>query len=112
MLTNLQPSGHACGDRPAEYHLKPSAIFEAWLTGEAGLLKVSNGAFPGGSKERVRRAGNAVREGEATTDDYAVIDMWRAAHRPVLNTFQAILRTRTRGTEIVVAQRQKRKNSW
>jgi putative GTP pyrophosphokinase len=31
--------------------------------------------------------------------------------RAVLNTFQSILRTRTRGTNIVVAQRHKRKRS-
>lgn len=67
--------------------------------------------YPGGSKERVRRAGNNVRAETATPDDYSVIDLWRAAHRPVLNTFQAILRTRTRGTSIVVAQRHKRKRT-
>lgn len=67
--------------------------------------------YPGGSKERVRRAGNAVREGSATADDLAVIDLWRAAHRPVLNTFQAILRNRTRDTGVVVAQRHKRKRT-
>ncbi|MFZ1416211.1 MAG: RelA/SpoT domain-containing protein [Defluviicoccus sp.] len=38
-----------------------------------------------------------------------VIEEWRAAHRGVLNTFQAILRTRTRGTNIHVAQRHKRR---
>ncbi|WP_430910467.1 RelA/SpoT domain-containing protein [Methylobacterium sp. sgz302541] len=67
--------------------------------------------YPGGSKERVRRAGNAVRENKATIEDYNVIEEWRAAHRAVLNTFQAILRTRTRGTGIVVAQRHKRRNT-
>ncbi len=40
-----------------------------------------------------------------------VIDEWRAAHRSVLNTFQAILRTRTRGKSIIVAQRHKRKST-
>src|SRR5690606_17443698 len=44
-------------------------------------------------------------------EDYEVIDEWRAAHRNVLNTFQAILRTRTRGTDITVAQRHKRKRT-
>lgn len=67
--------------------------------------------FPGGSKERVSRAGNAVRKGEASLEDLTVIDVWRAAHRPVLNTFQAILRNRTRGTDIVVAQRHKRRST-
>lgn len=65
--------------------------------------------FPGGSKSRVTRAGEHIRQGAATTDDLIVIDEWRAAHRWVLNTFQAILRKRTRGTKISVAQRHKRK---
>lgn len=65
--------------------------------------------FPGGSKSRVNRAGDNVRNHCATHEDLQVIDEWRAAHRGVLNTFQAILRTRTRGTNIVVAQRHKRK---
>ncbi|MGK2943045.1 MAG: RelA/SpoT domain-containing protein [Immundisolibacter sp.] len=37
------------------------------------------------------------------------MEEWRAAHRGVLNTFQAILRNRTRGTAVSVAQRHKRK---
>ena len=41
----------------------------------------------------------------------AVIDTWRAAHRPVLNTFQAILRIRAQNSDIVVAQRHKRKST-
>jgi putative GTP pyrophosphokinase len=67
--------------------------------------------FPGGSKSRVNRAGNNVRSNTATLEDLKVIEEWRAAHRGVLNTFQAILRTRTRGTNITVAQRHKRKNT-
>ncbi|MBS0483507.1 MAG: RelA/SpoT domain-containing protein, partial [Proteobacteria bacterium] len=67
--------------------------------------------FPGGSKERVSRAGEAVRNGMPTGEDLAVIDAWRAAHRSVLNTFQAILRNRTRSTDIVVAQRHKRRST-
>lgn len=67
--------------------------------------------FPGGSKSRVSRAGANVRDGTATADDLAVIEEWRAAHRGVLNTFQAILRTRTRGTNVSVAQRHKRKRT-
>ena len=95
--------------------------FNAWLRGE--LLRLPHGAvcmaatpnrdsvYPGGSKSRVSRAGNAVRQGAATAEDLAVIDTWREAHRAVLNTFQAILRTRTRGTKVVVAQRHKRKKT-
>jgi len=66
-------------------------------------------SFPGGSKTRVALAGNNVRKNRATFEDLNVIDTWRAAHRAVLNTFQAILRTRTRFKDIVVAQRHKRK---
>jgi putative GTP pyrophosphokinase len=68
-------------------------------------------SFPGGSKSRVTRAGDDVRKGTATVEDFHVIDEWRAAHRNVLNTFQAILRQRTRGTGITVAQRHKRKRT-
>lgn len=68
-------------------------------------------SFPGGSKSRVNRAGENVRKGTATAEDLLVIDEWRAAHRGVLNTFQAILRGRTRGTAISVAQRHKRKRT-
>jgi len=68
-------------------------------------------AFPGGSRNRVNRAGNNVRNDSANSDDFGVIDEWRAAHSAVLNTFQAILRGRTRGTEIIMAQRHKRKST-
>lgn len=67
--------------------------------------------FPGGSRGRVNRAGDAIRKGRAELDDYQVIEQWREAHRPVLNTFQAILRNRTRRTQIVVAQRHKRRHT-
>jgi len=67
------------------------------------------GRYPGGSKSRVTKAGERVRESVATGDDFLVIEEWRAAHRGVLNTFQAILRNRTRGTKVSVAQRHKRR---
>lgn len=67
--------------------------------------------YPGGSKSRVNRAGDAVRRHEARQEDLEVIESWRAAHRAVLNTFQAILRTRLRGRNVIVAQRHKRKNT-
>jgi putative GTP pyrophosphokinase len=50
--------------------------------------------FPGGSKSRVNRAGDNVRHECATADDLVAIDEWRAAHKVVLNTFQASLRNR------------------
>lgn len=68
-------------------------------------------SFPGGSKARVSRAGENIRNKVETADDLKVIEEWRAAHRGVLNTFQAILRTRTKDTDITVAQRHKRKNT-
>lgn len=73
------------------------------------MIEDKNNSFPGGSKKRVTLAGDNMRNGTATLDDYHVIDSWRAAHRAVLNTFQAILRTRTRFEQVVVAQRHKRK---
>ena len=72
---------------------------------------VEDAPFPGGSRSRVNRAGDKIRAGSATADDLQVIDNWRAAHRAVLNTFQAILRNRTRRTKITVAQRHKRKST-
>lgn len=89
-----------------------------WLNGAGtDLLRrvhLTNGArpsFPGGSRQRVTRAGIHVREDTATEDDLAVIDTWREAHRHVINSFQAFLRNRTRDKNIVVAQRHKRKRT-
>jgi putative GTP pyrophosphokinase len=73
------------------------------------MTKIIN--FPGGSKTRVNLAGENIRNDKATQEDLKVIEEWRAAHRGVLNTFQAILRTRTKGTDITVAQRHKRRNT-
>ena len=65
--------------------------------------------FPGGSKKKVNRAGENIRNKVAKNDDFSILEEWRSAHRAVLNTFQAILRNRTKNTKIVVAQRNKRK---
>ena len=70
-----------------------------------------NPKYPGGSKGRVNRAGENVRNGKTKLEDAVVIDQWRAAHRSVLNTFQAILRTRTRNSNVIVAQRHKRRHT-
>lgn len=75
-------------------------------TASTGLL-----IFPGGSKSRVNRAGDRVRSGTATAEDLNIIEEWRAAHRAVLNTFQAILRVRARSVGVTVAQRHKRKRT-
>lgn len=74
-------------------------------------MKAPDRRFPGGSRERVTRAGEAIRNGVDSGDDRAVIEEWRYAHRHVLNSFQAILRTRTRNTDVVVAQRHKRRRT-
>lgn len=67
--------------------------------------------FPGGSKSKVNKAGERVRNGIAAQEDLNIIEQWRSAHRAVLNTFQAILRNRTKGTGITVAQRHKRRST-
>ncbi|WP_082120982.1 RelA/SpoT domain-containing protein [Dyella japonica] len=66
--------------------------------------------FPGGSRKRVNKAGDRVREKTATDDDFAVINEWRGAHRYVINTFQASLRQRAKaaGEGFHVGQRLKR----
>lgn len=71
----------------------------------------SKNTFPGGSKSRVNRAGENIRNSAPTPDDLRVVEEWRAAHRAVLNTFQAILRNRTKNKNITVAQRHKRKTT-
>ena len=75
------------------------------------MFKKVAAEFPGGSKSRVNRAGERVRHGAPSQDDLRVIDEWRAAHRAVLNTFQSILRNRTRYIDVTVAQRHKRKRT-
>ncbi|HYZ23833.1 MAG TPA: RelA/SpoT domain-containing protein [Rhodopila sp.] len=65
----------------------------------------------GPRRARVSKAGATVRNGTETPEDLEVINAWRAAHKPVLNTFQAILRNRTRNSKTVVAQHYKRKKT-
>jgi ppGpp synthetase/RelA/SpoT-type nucleotidyltranferase len=69
----------------------------------------SRNTKPEYSKERVNRAGNAVRAGIETAEDILVIENWRAAHNKILNDWQASLRGRCQGKEIVFAQRLKRR---
>jgi putative GTP pyrophosphokinase len=68
-------------------------------------------AFPGGSKSRVNLAGEHIRSDALSDDDAKVLEEWRSAHRAVLNTFQALLRKRTRGKKITVAHRHKRRST-
>jgi putative GTP pyrophosphokinase len=56
--------------------------------------------------------GEALRVGGRLGPEHSeTLETWRASHDAVLNTFQAILRGRTRGKGIVVAQRLKRRNT-
>lgn len=75
------------------------------------MTEITAAGFPGGSRGKVNRAGENVRAGNATPDDLQRIEEWRGAHRAVLNTFQAILRFRTRQSNVTVAQRHKRKRT-
>lgn len=71
----------------------------------------SRNTKPEYSKKRVNRAGNAVRVGNQTDDDIRVIENWRAAHNKILNDWQASLRGRCKGKDIVFAQRLKRRST-
>jgi ppGpp synthetase/RelA/SpoT-type nucleotidyltranferase len=81
--------------------------------GSIRLGKDTANNYPGGSKSRVTKAGANVRANCATLEDLAVINIWREAHRGVLNTFQALLRFRAArsGLKVIVAQRHKRKHT-
>lgn len=61
------------------------------------------------SKNRVNKAGRAIRKNEARSEDHAVIENFRASHAHVLNAFQASLRNRARNQDVTVAQRLKRR---
>lgn len=75
------------------------------------IMTAVKSTFPGGSRGKVNRAGSSIRDGTATPEDIAVINTWREAHRHVINSFQSILRNRTRSSNIVVAQRHKRQRT-
>ena len=63
------------------------------------------------SKGTVNRAGIAVRNGNEMQADIDIINAWRAAHFVVLNTFQALLRAKTKGMDVKIGQRHKRRNT-
>lgn len=78
------------------------------------MTKKQSSNYPGGSKSRVNKAGNNIRNGIASDEDMEVFETWRAAHRAVLNTFQAYFRMdikRNAEYKMVMAQRHKRKNT-
>jgi hypothetical protein len=61
------------------------------------------------SKSRVNKAGHAIGAGKASVEDIEVMENWRASHAYILNTFQATLRNRSRGSTAVVGTRLKRR---
>ena len=65
--------------------------------------------YPGGSKGRVNRAGANFRRGEETEEDTRILEEWRKAHGHVLDAFWKLLKRRTRDTEVILAQRHKRR---
>jgi ppGpp synthetase/RelA/SpoT-type nucleotidyltranferase len=82
----------------------------AEIVSQLELLKMAKNAPPWGSKGLINRAGDAFRANrQPTQDELAAVEAWRAGHKNVLNTFQAILRTRAKGLGIQVAQRLKRR---
>lgn len=68
-------------------------------------------ATPDHSANRVKKAGRRIRKGEATADDFGVLENWRRAHAFILNTFQTRLRNARKrfDGEVQVAQRHKRR---
>jgi ppGpp synthetase/RelA/SpoT-type nucleotidyltranferase len=66
---------------------------------------------PWGSKGAVNRAGGAIRANTLAEEHAVTLEAWRLAHRRVINTFQALLRTRARDENVEVAQRLKRRRT-
>lgn len=68
---------------------------------------------PPANKSAVRRSGQAISDGNATPEDYQLVDRWRAAHGYVINTFQAWLKGHIGKQEYYIefAQRLKRRNT-
>ena len=59
----------------------------------------------------MNRAGDNFRRGKETEEDVRTLEEWRKAHRHVLDAFRKLLGRRTEGTEVVVAQRHKRRST-
>lgn len=68
---------------------------------------------PPTSKSSVRRAGQAISNGQATQAEFELVDKWRASHGYVINTFQAWLKGHINRTPFAIefAQRLKRRNT-
>ena len=74
------------------------------------LIPSSNFVPPWGTKGSLNRIGDKLRaDSDISQAEVACLDSWRAAHKHVMNAFQSMLRGRTRGKSISVAQRHKRR---
>lgn len=60
-------------------------------------------------KGEINRAGENIRLESQSDLDLKIVENWRAAHNKVLNDWQATLRGRCKGNDIIFAQRLKRR---
>lgn len=70
---------------------------------------MGNWSPPTTSRKQVTKAGIRISQNSETPEDVVTLEKWRAAHAYVINTFQANLRRRSRGTEVIVGTRLKRR---
>lgn len=63
------------------------------------------------TKSRIRAAGKRSRDEKHSLEDVMVLENFRASHTYIMNTFNANLRLRSRGKDMVVAQRLKRRHT-
>lgn len=78
----------------------------------AKMNAISSVTPPWATKGRVNKAGAKIRAGlELSKEEADAFESWRAGHSYVLNTFKPLLWSRTRGKDIVVAQRLKRRST-
>jgi hypothetical protein len=83
--------------------IEPNAMTA--ITAGSGLLW--------GSKSNLNRIGDKLRDDPDALgpEERRMSAAWRAAHFNVMNAFNAMLRDRTRGSQITVAQRHKRRST-
>ncbi len=72
--------------------------------------------YPTASKKKVSRAAEKIRNSLTNgspipLDEEQIVENWRASHVHILNSWQATLRNRIGGKDIVFAQRLKRRNT-
>ena len=84
-----------------------------WKSGFNVRSKMSIWSPPPESKSAVRRAGKAISEGNATTEDYDLVDQWRSSHGYVINNIQIWLKRHIakQSYNVEFAQRLKRRNT-